>query len=201
MAHITSIGAGMFSGLAVAFPAPALSLATLQGLDSYADFAALFATEIKPQGGVSAVGTFINMANVREFPPLGTPPNVVNVPNYGSATSQQIQGQADPNSMEITINYVPADWAAGTVLGDAIGDGVQRVFRFTMLNSDSNGAGATKLASAVAGLGTVENSQWFFLGKLEAQQITPNLTDANTATVTITLQSKFYGAFTQNSTP
>ena len=56
---------------------------------------------------------------------------------------------------------------------------------------------AQELASLAAGLGTVENSQWFFLGKLEAQQVTPNLTDSNTATVTITLQSRFFGAFTQ----
>lgn len=199
MAHIQSIGAGMFSGLAAAFPATDLTLAEIQNLATYADFAALFATEIKAQGGVPAAGAFVDLSNVREFPPLGTPPNVVNVPNYGSATSKQIQGQADPNSMEITLNYVPADWAKGTLLGDAVGDGKLRVFRFAMLNVESKGATpATKLSSTAAGLGTIENSQWFFIGKLEAQQVTPNLTDANTATVTITLQSAFFGAFTQD---
>ena len=201
MTHIASIGAGMFSGMAVAAPATDLTLAELQALETYASFAALFASEIKPQGGTPAAGAFIDLSNVREFPPLGTPPNVVNVPNYGQATSKQIQGQADPNSMEITLNYVPADWAAGTLLGNAVGDGKLRVFRFAMLNSEPTGSGPTKLASVPAGLGTIENSQWFFLGKLEAQQVTPQLTDANTATVTITLQSKFFGAFTQNPTP
>ena len=197
MTHVSSIGAGMFSGMAVATPATPLTLAQLQALENYADFSALFAAEIKPQGGVTAVGTFIDLSNVREFPPLGTPSNVVNVPNYGQATSKQIQGQADPNSMEITLNYVPADWAAGTLLGNMIGDGKTRVFRFALLNSEPTGSGGTKLASLAAGLGTVENSQWFFLGKLEAQQVTPSLTDSNTATVTITLQSRFFGAFTQ----
>ena len=197
MSHIQSIGAGMFSGLAVAMPAVDLTLAQLQALETYADFAALFASEIKPQGGTPAAGTFVDFANVREFPPLGTPPNVVNVPNYGAATSQQIQGQADPNSMEIQLNYVPADWAKGTLLGDAVGDGKRRVFRFAMLNSEPTGTGPTKHASLPAGLGTIENSQWFFIGKLEAQQVTPQLTDANTATVTITLQSRFFGAFTE----
>ncbi len=197
MTHVSSIGAGMFSGMAVAAPATPLTLAQLQALENYADFSALFAAEIKPQGGTPAAGTFIDLSNVREFPQLGTPSNVVNVPNYGQATSKQIQGQADPNSMEITLNYVPADWAAGTLLGDMIGDGKTRVFRFSLLNSEPTGSGATKLASLATGLGTVENSQWFFLGKLEAQQVTPNLTDSNTATVTITLQSRFFGAFTQ----
>lgn len=189
----------MFSGLAIAMPATDMSLAQIQALEDYADFSALFASEIKAQGGTKAAGAFVDMSNVREFPPLGTPPNVVNVPNYGSATSRQIQGQADPNSMELTLNYVPADWAAGTLLGDAVGDGKLRVFRFTMLNSEPTGTGATKLASTPTGLGTVENSQWFFIGKLEAQQVTPNLTDANTATVTITLQSAFFGAFTADA--
>lgn len=199
--HIQSIGAGMFSGMAVAMPLADLTLAQIQALSDYTGFSALFAKEIKAQGGTKAPGTFVDMSNVREFPPLGTPPNVVNVPNYGSSTSKQIQGQADPNSMEITLNYVPADWAKGTLLGDAVGDGKLRVFRFAMLNSQPTGTGDTRLASAAAGLGVVENSQWFFIGKMEAQQVTPNLTDANTATVTITLQSAFFGAFTAAPTP
>lgn len=196
MAHITSIGAGMFSGLAIATPAAAMTAAQLAELDTYSEFAALFATEIKSQGGVPAAGAFCDVANVREFPPLGTPPNVVNVPNYGSATSQQIQGQADPSSMELTLNYIPSDWATGTVLGGKLGNGIVQVFRFSLLNADPTGSGPTKLASLPAGLGTVENSQWFFLGKLEALQVNPQLTDANQATVTVTLQSRFFGAYT-----
>ena len=140
----------------------------------------------------------MRIKNVREFPAMGTPPNVVNVPVYGSATSQQIQGQADAPSMEITLNYVAADWAkeASNILGSMVGDGNQYVFRFSLLNAEPTGAGATKYASTAAGLGTVQNSQYYWIGKLEALQVTPQLTDANTATITLTIQSDFFGAYT-----
>lgn len=198
MAHITSIGAGMYSDLAVATPASDLTSSALAALDSAAEFQALFATEIESIGGTKAANTFVRIKNVREFPAMGTPPNVVNVPVYGSATSQQIQGQADAPSMEITLNYVPSDWAkeASNVLGSMVGDGKQYVFRFALMNSESTGTGATKYASTSAGLGTVQNSQYYWIGKLEALQVTPQLTDANTATVTITIQSDFFGAYT-----
>lgn len=199
MAHITSIGAGMFSDLSVAVPGTPPALNIMQGLSSYANFKAYFTTEIASVGGVPASGTFVSLANVREFPALGTPPNVVNVPNYGSATSQQIQGQADPDAIELTLNYVPADWASGTILGDSVGDGKLKIFRFTLLNTRPTASGPTRLASDVAGLGTVENSQYFFLGKVDALQVNPQLTDANQATVTVTLQSKFFGAFTDGA--
>ena len=195
MAHINSIGAGMFSDLAVAVPASAPTFATL---DTAAEFQALFATEIESIGGTKAANTFVRIKNVREFPAMGTPPNVVNVPTYGQASSQQIQGQSDAPTMEIQINLVPADWAkeAGNILGNMVGDGNQYVFRFTLMNTESTGSGATKFASTTGGIGTVQNSQYYWIGKIDALQVTPQLTDANTGTVTITIQSKFYGAFT-----
>jgi hypothetical protein len=198
MAHITSIGAGMYSDLAVATPSSDLSAAQLAALDTAAEFQALFASEIETQGGTKGTGTFCRIKNVREFPAMGTPPNVVNVPVYGSATSQQIQGQADAPSMEITLNFVAAEWAkeTGNILGSMVGDGKQYVFRFGLLNSAPTGSGATKFASTTSGLGTVQNSQYYWVGKLEALQVTPQLTDANTATITITIQSDFFGAYT-----
>jgi hypothetical protein len=198
MAHITSIGAGMYSDLSVAVPTTDLSAAQLAALDTAAEFQALFATEIETQGGTKGTNTFCRIKNVREFPAMGTPPNVVNVPVYGSATSQQIQGQADAPSMEITLNFVAAEWAkeVGNILGNMVGDGKQYVFRFALLNSSPTGAGATKFASVTSGLGTVQNSQYYWVGKLEALQVTPQLTDANTATITITIQSDFRGAYT-----
>lgn len=198
MAHINSIGAGMYSDLSVSVPASALTPAALAALDTAAEFQALFANEIDSVGGTPAANTFVRIKNVREFPAMGTPPNVVNVPVYGSATSQQIQGQADAPSMEITLNYVAADWAkeASNILGSMVGDGDQYVFRFSLLNAEPTGAGATKYASTAAGLGTVQNSQYYWIGKLEALQVTPQLTDANTATITLTIQSDFFGAYT-----
>lgn len=195
MAHISSIGAGLYSDLAVAVPSAAPNFA---GLDTAAEFQALFATEIDSVGGTKGTNTFVRIKNVREFPAMGTPPNVVNVPVYGSATSQQIQGQADAPSMEITLNFVATEWAkeATNILGSMVGDGNQYVFRFALMNSEPTGSGATKYASTTAGVGTVQNSQFYWIGKVEALQITPQLTDANTATVTITIQSDFYGAYT-----
>jgi hypothetical protein len=195
MAHITSIGAGMFSGLAIACPT---TPPTFTGLDTAAEFQALFATEIDTIGGTKASGTFVRIKNVREFPAMGTPPNVVNIPVYGSATSQQIQGQADAPSMEITLNFVAAAWAdeATNILGSMVGDGKQYVFRFSLMNSQPTGSGPTQYASTELGIGTAENSQYYWIGKLEALQVSPQLTDANTATITITIQSAFYGAYT-----
>ena len=198
MAHINSIGAGMYSDLSVSVPASALTPAALAALDTATEFQALFANEIDSVGGTPAANTFVRIKNVREFPAMGTPPNVVNVPVYGSATSQQIQGQADAPSMEITLNYVAADWAreVSNILGSIVGNGAQYVFRFSLLNAEPTGAGATKYSSTAAGLGTVQNSQYYWIGKLEALQVTPQLTDANTATITLTIQSDFFGAYT-----
>jgi hypothetical protein len=197
MAHISAIGAGLYSDLSVHSPATELTAAGLAALDTAAEFQALFATEIANVGGTKAAGAFVRIANVREFPAIGTPANVVNVPAYGQRTSSQIQGQADAPSMELTINYVGTEWGNGTsILAGYLGDGVQRVFRFTLLNSDTTGTGATKYASTAGGLGTVPNSQFYFVGKLEAMAVNPQLTDANTATLTLTVQGSFFGAYT-----
>jgi hypothetical protein len=195
MSHITSIGAGMFSDMAVALPSSQLSSSALLALDTAAEFQALFADEIQSVGGTKATGTFARIKNVREFPSMGTPPNIVNVPVYGSKTSQQIQGQADAPSIELTVNYVPADWAAGSLLGDAVGDGKQYVFRFVLMNAEP--VAYSSEATPAQGIGSVANSQYYWVGKIEALQVNPQLTDANTATVTISIQSEFFGAFTE----
>jgi hypothetical protein len=187
MAHISSIGAGMYSDLSVCRE-------TVSSLPANeAAWKALFAAELANGSATTATtGEFTRIKNVREFPAMGTPPNVVNVPVYGQATSQQIQGQSDAPSMEITVNYVGTDWQdTANYLGAMVGDGNQYAFRFTLLNSEPNG-----YTSLPAGLGTTQNSQYFWLGKLEAMLVTPQLTDANTATITITMQSEFFGAYT-----
>jgi len=194
MAQITSIGAGLFSDLAIHVPSTLLSASALAGLDTSAEFLDLFATDITDTG-TKAAGSFVRVKNVREFPALGTPPNIVNVPVYGSKTSQQIQGQADSPSVEITLNYIPADWAPTTNLGALVGDGNQYVFRFALLNAQP-GTYISKAAAGAPGLGSVQNSQWFWYGKVEALLVTPQLTDANQATLTISVQSPFFGAYT-----
>lgn len=196
MPHITSTGAGMFSDLSVSVPATNLTAAEIAALDTAAEFQALFATEIASDGGTPAAGAFVRIKNIREYPSMGTPPNIVNVPEYGSTTSNQIQGQSDSPSMEITLNYIPETWKreAGNILGNMVNDGIQRCFRFSLLNYEPDG-----YASTAAGLGTVENSQFYWVGKLEAILVNPQLTDSNTATITLTVQTDFFGAFTNAS--
>jgi hypothetical protein len=196
MAHISSIGAGMFSDLSVAVPA---TPPTFSALEDAADFHALFATEVQPSGTKGA-GAFCRISNIREFPSFGTPPNIVNVPVYGSATSQQIQGQSDAPSLEITINYIPALWADGTLLSNLLKTKEQVVIRFALLNTEPTGSGATKHASLPAGLGQIDNTEFYLIGKLEAMTISPQLTDSNQATLTMSMQSALFGAYTLAST-
>lgn len=188
MAHISSIGAGLYSDMSVCREAYSGTPPA-----SEAAWKALFENELANGSAVTvATGEFTRIANVREFPSMGTPPNVVNVPVYGSKTSQQIQGQSDAPSMELTLNFVGEDWQdSANYLGAMVGDGKQYVFRFALLNAEPNG-----YESTAGGLGTVENSQYFWVGKLEALQVNPQLTDSNTATLTITVQSEFAGAYT-----
>ena len=190
MSHLSSIGAGMFSDLALAMPSTPPDFATL---DTKAEFDALFATEIESSGGIKAANTFVRVKNVREFPSLGTPPNIVNVPVYGAKTSQQIQGQSDSPNLELTINLVASDWADSTLLGAAVGDGNQYVFRFALMNTEPTGYDST---TGTTGIGSVENSVWYFIGKIEALLLNPQLTDANTATLTLSAQSEFFGIYT-----
>lgn len=178
MAHITSIGAGIFS---------ALAMTTAESTSVPADEAAwetLFADD----------ANFIRIPNVREFPQLGTPANIVNVPVYGQKTSSQIQGQADAPTLELTINYVPSELAALNLFegaGGIVGDGKVYAFQFSLLN-----ANPTSIEAVAGGLGTVANSNFYFRGKVEALLVSPQLTDANQATLTLSIIGDFRGPFT-----
>jgi len=193
MAHISAIGAGLFSDLSVA---AATTDPSFTSLTTQASFDALFATEIASAGGVKAANTFVRVANVREFPSVGTPASIVNVPVYGQRLSQTIGGQADAPSLELTLNYVATDWATGSILGDLVGSGKQAVIRFSLLNAEPTLTTTAKYSSTATGLGSVQNSIYYWIGKLEALLVNPQLTDANTATLTLSMQSKFFGAYT-----
>jgi len=178
MAHITSIGAGIYSALAVNTTA----ITDLTTVDTLAELEAKFAS----------AAAFSEIKNVREFPQVGTPANIVNVPVYGQKTSSQIQGQADAPSLEISINYVPSEWAAGTTLGDLVGDGNVYAFQFSLLNSKPAG-----LTADSVGLGSVANSNFCFVGKVEVLLVSPQLTDANQVTLTLSVAGEFFGPSTQ----
>jgi hypothetical protein len=190
MTHIASIGAGIFTDLSFGSTAKT-TLPAAPG--AITDWAVEFADEIA-FGTAAGVGDFYRIKNVREYPAVGTPPNIVNVPVYGQKTSSQIQGQSDAPTLEVTVNWVGLDFQEATnYLGAIVGNGLQYWFRMAILNTDP---GTGKYASAAAGLGTVANSQYFWLGKIEALTVSPQLTDANQATLTLSAQSDFYGAFT-----
>lgn len=175
MAHISSLGAGIFTYLDVftgTIPA---------NTDTAVEVAALFVgtTPGTPDA------THIRMPSVREFPSVGTPANIVNVPVYGQKTSSQVQGQADAPSLEVTVNYVADDMTAIHAL-----IGTNAAFRFMMAASAiTAGEGADSTIAP-------ENTEFYFLGKIEAILVNPALTDTTTATVTLSAQSDFFGPAT-----
>ena len=175
MAHISSLGAGVFTYLDIfkgTIPA---------STDTAAECAALFVGSTPG----TADADHLRMPSVREFPSVGTPANIVNVPVYGQKTSSQVQGQSDAPSLEVTVNYNAGDMSAIHALV-----GTACVFRFMMCSSavtEDEGAGTTV---------TPENTEFYFQGKVEAILVNPALTDATTATVTLSAQSDFFGPAT-----
>jgi hypothetical protein len=203
MAHISSIGAAMFTDLSVitgtVIAGKAETSPTQPATKDATGFQSLFTT-------ATSVSKYAKINNVREFPAIGAPANIVSVPVYGQKQGQSIGGQADAPSLEITINFVASEWAKGntgttpaSALANMVGDGISRVWRFTLMNADSTATVTASLGqydSVAGGLGTTQNSQYYFFGKLESLLVTPSLTDATTATLAISVQSDFYGAYT-----
>jgi len=184
MAHISSLGAGIFSYLDMTTEViPAT-------VDTAAEYAAIFVgstpgTADTANGQVSGVANHLRFPSVREFPSIGTPANIVNVPVYGQKTSSQVQGQADAPSLEVTVNYVAADM---TGLHSLIGKSI--AFRFLMTE---------EACTAAEGAGTTlakNNTEFYFTGKIEAILVNPALTDTTTATVTLSAQTDFIGPAT-----
>ena len=175
MAHISSLGSGLYTYLDIYTGA-------LGTYTTAADCAAEFVGTVPG----TADADHIRMPSVREFPAVGTPANIVNVPVYGQKTSSQIQGQADAPTLEVTVNYVAEDMQAI----HALIDGTPKLFRFMMAAgpvTQDQGAGST-LAT--------ENTEFYFVGKVEAILVNPSLSDSISATVTLAAQSDFYGPAT-----
>jgi len=184
MAHISDLRAGIFTYLDINTVAP------LAATDTAAEYAALFVgstpgTANTADGDTTGVAGHYRMPSVREFPSVGTPANIVNVPVYGQKTSSQVQGQADAPSLDVTINYNAAD---ADELHKLVGKAV--TFRFMMTDTacTQDEAAAATLAKA--------NTMFYFNGKVEAILVNPSLTDATTATVTLSTQSDFIGPAT-----
>jgi hypothetical protein len=170
MAHLSSLGASIFTTL------------------NYVPATAIPGTGIATDFGTAFVAGGSVIANVRDFPAIGAPANIVKVPGYGAKQSKQVMGQSDAPNLELTINYIASDWASGGTLMNLIDNDTPVLLRFALMNAAVVTAAANKLAT--------DNSCYYWLGKLEAIIVKPSLTDATTATVTLSMLSDFYGAFT-----
>lgn len=216
MAHISSIGAVIFTDLscAIGTVTAGKAAAALPVTYDKAGFDALFAT-------ATSNPKYLRLKNVREFPAFGAQPNLVKVPAYGQKATSTIGGQSDNPDFSVTVNYVGSDWAKGTtattfatgdqaVMGsefaNMVGDGVARAWRLTLLPQTpatvANGGTVTPAVaqgvfdSNVGGMGTVQNTMYYFIGKVESILVTPSLTDSIQATIAFSIQGDIYGAFT-----
>jgi len=185
MAHISAITAVYHSVMAVsraAVPAT-LNAANLQGC-----FTGL------------TTNTLVTFDNVRDFPTIGSAANIVKVPVYGSNRTVSIGAQGDAPDYTVKINYVPLNWVpaqsgvfttAGSTLGDAVADNISHPFMFAAMSNKP-----TAYTTVAGGLGTVANSQWFFVGRIESLVVNPARDDALTADIQISVQSDLYGPTT-----
>ena len=172
MAHISSLQSGIYTYLDIYD-------GSVVGMDTVAEFVTAFAT--------ANSADITRLPSVREFPSIGTPANIVNVPVYGQATSSQVQGQSDAPSLELTVNYVAEDMLPiYALVGQEVAFRVLMVGESVSLTNSINGTA----------LQTINNTEFYFIGRVEAILVNPQLTDATTATVTLSAQSDFYGPAT-----
>jgi len=179
MAHIGSITAGIYTSIAY----NSTPVASLGSVDTAAEVISLFSSAP------------VEIKNIREFPQIGTPANIVNVPVYGQKTSVQVQGQADSPTLEFTINYVPADM---TALQALVGNGQIYAFQIALCSqkpANLQQTASTGIGSTVNSIAT-QNTVFNFAGKFEALLISPQLTDANQCTLTLSMQTELFGPAT-----
>jgi hypothetical protein len=174
MAHISTLDSGIYTYMDMYTG----DISGLPAAPAASDFAALYA-------GVGAAADTVRMPSVREFPAVGNVANITAVPVYGQKQSSQVNGQSDAPNMDVTVNYVAADMVAIEDL-----KGQQVVFRFMMANQ------AVTVAQGAAATIAAENTEFYFVGKIEAINVTPSLTDSNTAVVNLSVQGDFVGPAT-----
>ncbi len=170
MPHISSISASIFSDLRYVKN-------SLPDTPNYANLESLMSTDTTPV-------TYKAISNVRDFPAFGTPANVVNVPVYGQAVSQQIQGQSDPADLTFNLNYVPSDHM---VIHDLVKEDSDTYTFLLRL--------APKALPATPD-GDDTLSMFAFAAQFASFEVTPSLSDSTQAALTLTLQSDFFGPFT-----
>ena len=171
MALISSIGAGIYTSLTYkADEATPVTLPTTQ-----AENEAFIDTDSSSLGFFGSATTPVN--GIREFPQFGAPANIVNVPVYGQSVSDQISGQSDAPTFEITVNYIPSEHAALQALVESQ---VTQVFQIRLRNAES---------------ATADDATFYIKGRVASFLVSPNLTDSNQATISIATQGEYVGPF------
>lgn len=141
MAHINNIGASIYTR--IDYVPGSISTADRA---TPGNLAAKFeATAAADATAATTEAAVVAVEGIREFPSLGTPSNIVNVPQYGQSISSQIQGQADAPSLEFTFNYIPTNHYALDTLRKA---GTNLVFRVRLSNTEDGGVQDTPAADA-----------------------------------------------------
>ena len=230
MPNISAIGAGIYTSLAfidlpVIVTVHTDSTAHVGKADGPSDWVQYFETRGTPPAGgdgsfvpwsTNSNGDAKSFGKVREFPNLGIPANVVNVPQYGQATSSQITGQSDPPNLDFTFNYVATEHAFIDALR---AEGTQRLFRVRLSNGELITAGGTNPSGGSDAGGTEgvqlpyeteisatteyrEFSDFFFFGSVASFEIVPSLTDSNQLNVSLTIDGQLDGphSYLQNAT-
>ena len=185
MAHISNISAAKFTTLDY------VADSTLNALSGVTDIADLFVTNVDLAAADSSTVELVDSAvehvgNIREFPSLGTPANIVNVPVYGQAVSSQVAGQSDAPTLEFTLNYVPADHAKLEVLRKAATRLCFRV-RIADANITTNGDGV------ITATGADKFADFYFFGTIASFEVSPSLSDSLQATMALTIEGDFVG--------
>jgi hypothetical protein len=187
MAHINNIGASIYTRIDYV-PGSLTTDNRANPAQLIGKFESSAPTDTTAAALVSTAGEVpVAIEGIREFPSLGTPSNIVNVPQYGQSISSQIQGQADAPSLEFTFNYIPTNHYALDALRKS---GTNLVFRVRLSNTEDGGVQATPASDA-----TTEYEDVYFQGTIASFEIVPALTDATQANIALTIDGDFEGPF------
>lgn len=177
MAHISGITAVRFTSLAIS--TAEVTSDARQGMIADSE-AALFRTAFATTSNVSEIG------QVREFPNLGTPANIVNVPSYGQSISSQVGGQADAPDLTFTLNYEPSS-AGHAMLNTIRQDGDLVSFRARLTDVEN----LTLTMGVPAASEAFDDMYW--TGRVISFEIIPGLNDSLQASIAVTIEGDFVG--------
>ena len=187
MAHINNIGASIYTRIDYV-PGSLTTDNRANPAQLIGKFESSAPTDTTAAALVSTAGEVpVAIEGIREFPSLGTPSNIVNVPQYGQSISSQIQGQADAPSLEFTFNYIPTNHFTLDALRKS---GQNLVFRVRLSNTEDGGVQATPAANS-----DTEYEDIYFQGTIASFEIVPALTDATQANLALTIDGDFEGPF------